>query len=401
MRKDKDYDAGEFLPDERSSREEISAGSEKVKKRVREDETLKIILDSVFDMILIVDSNFQAVHASRTFLNFFKLGSEAPILGLRPGEIFRCVHSREKDTGCGTTEYCDTCNVSKAAKSALKGKRDVEEVEIPTENNGLYNFRLSSSALSIDDEEFIVFVIRDISDRKRREGLERIFFHDVLDMATIIWGYAALLKEGHTEKSQELGAKIFMATRRLIDEIQYQRSLIRAEQKELPLLVQEVNSLEVIKEAAEHYRYHRVASNKVIRIDEGSESLVLTSDFSLLQRVLGNLIKNALEACDDGGVVTIGCKQLDGDVEFWVHNPTFIPEDVQRQIFASSVSTKGRGRGVGTHSVKFITEHYLKGRVSFESSKKKGTTFRVRYPVKADFQAQGRSFDLGDITPQK
>jgi signal transduction histidine kinase len=219
-------------------------------------------------------------------------------------------------------------------------------------------------------------------------------------MATIIWGYAALLKEGHTEKSQELGAKIFMATRRLIDEIQYQRSLIRAEQKELPLLVQEVNSLEVIKEAAEHYRYHRVASNRVIRIDEGSEGIILTSDFSLLQRVMGNLIKNALEACDDGDIVTIGCRKVKSDVEFWVHNPTFIPEDVQRQIFAQSVSTKGRGRGVGTHSVKFITEHYLKGRASFESSKEKGTTFNVSYPVKADFKPSDKSLDLGGITPQ-
>jgi hypothetical protein len=399
--KGKDYDIEEFTPDERSSMDEISAGSQKIKKHVREDETLKTVFDSVFDMILIVDSNFQAVHASRTFLNFFQLESEAPILGLRPGEIFRCVHAKERDTGCGTTEYCDRCGVLNVGKAALKGKRTAQEVEISTEKNGIYSFRISASRLILEDELFVFYVIRDISDKKRRESLERIFFHDVLDMSTIIWGYAALLKEGHAEKSQELGSKIFMATRRLIDEIQYQRSLIRAEQKELPLLVQEVNSLEVIKEAAEHYRYHRVASNKVIHIDERAEEIVLTSDFSLLQRVLGNLIKNALEAVEDGGVVTVGCKRIKKEIEFWVHNPTFISDDVQRQIFARSVSTKGRGRGLGTYSVKYITEHYLKGHASFESSKEKGTTFTVRYPVKADFKPQDKSLDLGGITPQE
>ena len=41
--------ASKFLPDERSSREEISAGSIKVREHVLGDETLRTMLDSVFD----------------------------------------------------------------------------------------------------------------------------------------------------------------------------------------------------------------------------------------------------------------------------------------------------------------------------------------------------------------
>ncbi len=48
-------------------------------------------------------------------------------------------------------------------------------------------------------------------------------------------------------------------------------------------------------------------------------------------------------------------------IEFWVHNHAVMPESVQRQVFQRSFTTKGRGRGLGTYSVKLLTERYLEG----------------------------------------
>jgi sensor histidine kinase regulating citrate/malate metabolism len=50
-------------------------------------------------------------------------------------------------------------------------------------------------------------------------------------------------------------------------------------------------------------------------------------------------------------------------------------------IFQRSFSTKGFGRGLGTYSIRLLTERYLKGSVSFTSSALSGTIFRVRYPL--------------------
>jgi signal transduction histidine kinase len=64
-----------------------------------------------------------------------------------------------------------------------------------------------------------------------------------------------------------------------------------------------------------------------------------------------------------------------------VHNPGFMTRDVQLQVFQRSFSTKGAGRGLGTYSIKLLTERYLKGTVSFTTDPEAGTTFRVRYPL--------------------
>jgi len=57
-----------------------------------------------------------------------------------------------------------------------------------------------------------------------------------------------------------------------------------------------------------------------------------------------------------------------------------MPLEVQRQLFTRSFSTKGTGRGLGTYSIKLITEKYLQGTVSFVSNEEQGTVFTVRYP---------------------
>jgi sensor histidine kinase regulating citrate/malate metabolism len=58
-----------------------------------------------------------------------------------------------------------------------------------------------------------------------------------------------------------------------------------------------------------------------------------------------------------------------------------MPEKVKLQIFNRSFSTKGIGRGIGTYSIKLITEGYLKGIVDFESAEERGTTFTIQLPL--------------------
>jgi len=105
------------------------------------------------------------------------------------------------------------------------------------------------------------------------------------------------------------------------------------------------------------------------------------SDETLLKRILGNLVKNALEATKEEGEIFIGCKLRDDELQFWVYNSDVIPHDVQLQIFQRSFSTKGEGRGLGTYSVKLFTERCLGGHVSFVSNKEDGTIFTVTIPT--------------------
>ena len=90
------------------------------------------------------------------------------------------------------------------------------------------------------------------------------------------------------------------------------------------------------------------------------------------------MIKNALEACAQGQIVTVASHAAGDSVNFSVHNPTYITRDVQLQLFKRSFSTKGAGRGLGTYSMKLLTERYLKGKIAFTSFEQEGTTFTLK-----------------------
>jgi sensor histidine kinase regulating citrate/malate metabolism len=58
-----------------------------------------------------------------------------------------------------------------------------------------------------------------------------------------------------------------------------------------------------------------------------------------------------------------------------------MPRNVQLQVFQRSFSTKGADRGLGTYSIKLLTERYLNGKVWFTTSPEGGTTFTCQYPL--------------------
>jgi sensor histidine kinase regulating citrate/malate metabolism len=121
---------------------------------------------------------------------------------------------------------------------------------------------------------------------------------------------------------------------------------------------------------------------------------VVFTDGVLLGRVLGNLIKNALEASSRGQTVTVAFDNSRYPL-FTVHNPAVMPEEVQLQMFQRSFSTKeGKGRGIGSYSVKLLTEKYLRGKVWFTSCRDVGTTFFVSLSSPSD-QVPASAFDYG------
>ena len=110
------------------------------------------------------------------------------------------------------------------------------------------------------------------------------------------------------------------------------------------------------------------------------EGTIIT-DRQLLRRVLGNMLKNALEATLPHGTVTLSCMDGGDAMTFCVHNPGVMPPEVQLQIFQRSFSTKGEsGRGIGTYSMKLFGERYLGGTIDFVSNQEEGTTFHLRLP---------------------
>ncbi|MFX1337033.1 MAG: PAS domain-containing sensor histidine kinase [Promethearchaeota archaeon] len=365
-----------FAPAERASEDEIKSQV----KLFEKDEILSKFLGKIPAIFIIINKHRQIVYMNRGALEFTGLEDLSAAIGKRPGELFGCLHASEEEGGCGTTEGCTWCGAVNVVLSAQKGNPSMRDCRLILGPNEIsYDLRIWASPLEIKGDQFTAVTIQDISHEKRRAVLERVFFHDILNTTTGLYSIIQLI-QGHCEiDRKDLLKRADYLTRKLIDEIQSQRILNAAENDNYTLNFSSFNSIEFLNEVINLYKNLEISENKIIRIDSESKSAELSSDRTLLRRVIGNMLMNALEATPEGNIITLGCKLDNGNVQFWVHNPGFIPREVQMQIFQRSFSTKDPNRGVGTYSMKLLSS-FLKGTVNFSTSEEKGTIFKASYP---------------------
>lgn len=371
-----------FAPAERASRMEV----DETRYRVLLDRTLSSLLDAIPDYALILNHERQVIAVNKRLLDAFRLGNPNSIIGKRPGEAFGCIFSSEGPSGCGTGNHCSVCG---AVMSILESQQNLvqscHECHITLDRKGgtSLDLEVCSNPATVNGIPVTVCIMRDISDQKRRNILERVFFHDVINTAGGIHGMASMLAENPglpTAKEVEYKQWLVLLSGRLIDEINHQRNLLAAEKGEfkpdlgmvhIPDLMQEVHAL---------YVSHDIGEGRALVMGDIVD-VSIESDRQILYRILGNLVKNALEATPRGGTVTLSCAGDDDRVTFSVTNPGVMPAEVQLQIFQRSFSTKAAtGRGIGTYSVKLFGERYLKGKVAFSSREPDGTTFTLSVP---------------------
>lgn len=344
------------------------------------------LLDAVPDPAMVLYETRQIVIANSVLLRLMGLSNSDELMGMRPGEMLECVHSCEMPGGCGTSRSCRYCGAGQAIVECLhKGRITAQECRIRTRNEkdgGALDVFVQVTPIVARNRGFAVLHMRDISAERRRKVLERVFFHDLSNAAFGLRSVADALRNRAPESQddKELRETLYRAAVQISDELHSHRALLRAESGELvpdftPVPVDA--QVELVRSV---YSGSEIAGGRNIVVGEVPDVEIIT-DPMLLQRVLSNLVRNAVEATQPGGTVTISARDESEKVVFVVGNPGAMPEDVQHQIFQRSFSTKdGAGRGIGTYSVKLLTERYLGGEVSFTSREPEGTLFFVALP---------------------
>jgi len=346
-------------------------------------ELLPTVLEAMPGIVLIINDRREIVYANREAYRVLHVEDLDQILGKRPGEAMGCSVAASCSNGCGTGEACAVCGAASAIRAAEMGKSAVRECRIRRYDTGIgMDFRVSTTPLNIQGVNLTLVALIDISHENRRRALERIFFHDLLNTLGALSGYAQLLQNayGSREDMREFGSAILHLTETMAEQIYEQRDLAAAENNDLSIRPSNLNARELLEEVAVLYRNHAASRDRSIVIGEPAEGATLRTDKRLLQRIIANMVKNALEASMPGGRVTLTCWAEDHHVHFEVHNHGVIPRDVQLQIFQRAFSTKGTGRGLGTYSMKLLGERYLKGSVNFTSTPETGTIFRAIVP---------------------
>lgn len=110
----------------------------------------------------------------------------------------------------------------------------------------------------------------------------------------------------------------------------------------------------------------------------------VNADPKLLKRAFCNIIKNAIEAMENGTkTLSITSRVNGGDIELLFSDTgKGIAKEKIKNIFDPLVTSKVYGPGLGlTFALKIIQDH--KGTLSVESEEGKGTTFTIRLPAAA------------------
>jgi len=122
-------------------------------------------------------------------------------------------------------------------------------------------------------------------------------------------------------------------------------------------------------------------SHITVRTELASGLPEIWADQDLLHRALSNLVLNAIDAMPQGGELTLRTAALDGRVAIEVSETGsgLTPEECAR-LFTPYYTTKQHGTGLGLAIVQSVVSDHG-GKISVESTKEKGTTFRIELPV--------------------
>lgn len=368
---------------ERTDQLEITSQSEFIKSF----EIVVKMLESYPQIGLIIDLNRQIVSANKNALYFLNNTNLSEILGKRFGEALNCVNAFEMKAGCGTSIFCKECGAAKSIKLAREtGVDSIYECRINTKKDNLIcalDLRVITVPIEIGNKNFLLLYVENIAAEKRKDALERVFFHDILNTAGVIKNIVDILPE--IENKEELISFYEIlknSSLQLLNEIQFQRMIVNAEKNELFVELEKYSVNEILDSAYKLYSRHNKAEGKIFTVELLKNDLDVKTDKTLLVRSIGNLIKNALEATSNGQEIKLYATIDNKYINFNVWNQGIIPEDIQLQIFQRSFSTKAKsGRGLGTYSVKMFVENYLNGKVYFKSSYEEQTCFTISLPI--------------------
>lgn len=145
----------------------------------------------------------------------------------------------------------------------------------------------------------------------------------------------------------------------------------------------EADDLNDIKRRTVSYMVTRISSRVKLNLHECSTPLPVNVSSPLLEWVMENLIKNAVDAMEGCGTIDV---RTFADKQMAVVEVTDTGKGMQRKhfktVFHPGFTTKKRGWGLGLTLAKRIVEQYHGGKIFVKDSEPgKGTTFRVELPL--------------------
>ena len=142
--------------------------------------------------------------------------------------------------------------------------------------------------------------------------------------------------------------------------------------------LEDENIVQVVEEAT-NYLKSRLPEKVLIELHSEKPSIIVPVSVVLLNWVIENICKNAVDAMKGEGLIKIEMEEDESHVKIQINDTgKGIEPELISSIFKPGVTSKKRGWGLGLSLSKRIIEEYHKGKIFVKSSVEgKGTTFSV------------------------
>lgn len=226
---------------------------------------------------------------------------------------------------------------------------------------------------------------------KDKNAFLAVLTHDMRTPLTSIKGYASILRTRELEREQQIKiAKVILSSQETLLDIVNNILEIEKYQSGTPIVLECENFdlALLVKNAVESIEAPAMEKQIELHFDEVPDPVLVSADMSKIQRVLLNLISNAVKYTPEGGKVIVKTVSNGRFAIFSVQDTGYgIPEDELPTIFDRYSRVKKHqniaiGTGLGLAIVKSLVEAHS-GEISVASEVDVGSVFMVKLPLAA------------------
>jgi signal transduction histidine kinase len=257
-----------------------------------------------------------------------------------------------------------------AAARLLLG--DADELDISPSSRGAR--RVHASTVTIGGETFTVVSLPELRRETPDASRERLFLHDISNTAMTIGGFLSLFHDAEPGEAKDSLDRLEHLARRLGRQIDYQRALLQAEAGELQLQATEVTPAAALQAAVDALVDLPTPTGRRLEIDGSPEEPAIVTDAVVLERVLVEMLRSALEAAGEGGTVRAWVESVPGGCEF--------------RVWSDGSAAPDGARPHATHTMRLFGERHLGGQVDVSAEPDAGVCLTFRLPTAPERTAE-------------
>lgn len=366
---------------------------EALARRVQE---LNSILRTTQEGILLLDPGWRVLAANRALASFLGLAQ----LELAGSDL----HQARPGSGTPLVELIgySPSGLQGDCQSLIEGGEDSKKVRFVTPGPPERYVERTLTPVRDQAERIVgwLVVLRDLTEERElarlREEMTHMLIHDLRSPLTVISGSLDMLRmvleESPSEGWEKLLGMARQGSERMLEMVNSLLGVSRLESGQMPLHPEPVGAQPLLQEVAS--RLAPLANEAQITVEIACEENLapLYVDRALIDRVLSNLLDNAIKFTPDRGRIKLWAKpdpeasKPTALVGVTDTGPGIPPADRER-VFdkfqqVASIEGRRRGTGLGLALCKLAVEAHG-GRIWVESQPGEGSTFLMRLPLTA------------------